>query len=393
MGMETKGPAVGPAVRVVLAPDSFKESMTAAQATEAMAAGVLAADPGATCVRIPMSDGGEGFAEAIGTALGAERVPVAVRDARGRAAQATLMRSGDLAVIDVASAVGLAMVEPTGRDVMHSDSRGVGDLVRAALDGGARRLIIGLGGSATNDGGAGMLVALGAVLTDADGRELPPTPEGLRRLARIDLSGLDPRLARLQVQAACDVTNPLLGELGASAVFGPQKGASEVLVRELDAILSGFVRLSPEPVRSLAAAPGAGAAGGLGWALMGYLGALTRPGVELLAETVDLPAAVAGASLVLTGEGSVDAQTLSGKTVAGVAGICAGAGVPCIVFAGRLGPGSEVLLGRGVTALLPILPEPADLPVALREGPRNLHRATTAAMRIFLAGRASGSSA
>lgn len=373
-------------LKIVLAPDSFKESMSAVEAAAAMAAGVRSVLPYAECLEIPMSDGGEGFAAAIGTALDAEPVTVAVTDARGRKATATLMRAGDLGVIDVASAVGLAMVAPDDRDVLASDSRGVGDLVRAALDTGARRLVVGLGGSATNDGGAGMLAALGARLLDAEDRPLSPDPAGLLRLARIDLSGMDPRLGDVRIEAACDVANPLLGPAGASAVFGPQKGASPAEVRELDAILTTLVRLAPDHARELASAPGAGAAGGLGWALMAFLGAGTRPGIELVAETVGLSAAVAGASLVLTGEGSVDTQTLSGKTAAGVARIAGDAGVPCVVLAGRVGPGAEGLLDHGATALVPILTEVTDLATALREGPRNLTRASETVVRIFLAG-------
>ncbi len=387
MGSETVDPGGAARLRVVLAPDSFKESMTAARAADAMAAGVLAADPDADCVRIPMSDGGEGFADAIGTALAAERHRVRVTDARGGSTTATLVRSGDLAVIDVASAVGLALVAPRDRDVMAADSRGVGELIRAALDSGARRLVVGLGGSATNDGGAGMLQALGARLLDRDDRPVSPTPAGLRRLARVDLAGLDPRLEQVGIEAACDVTNPLLGPNGASAVFGPQKGATPEQVAELDRILEGMVRLSPPRAHDLATAPGAGAAGGLGWALMSFLGANTRPGVDLLAGTVGLAGAIRGASLVLTGEGSVDAQTLAGKTIAGVAGLAATAHVPCVVLAGRVGPGAEVLLDRGVTALLPILPEVTDLPTALRDGPANLEHAAAAVVRIFRAGR------
>lgn len=375
-----------PPLTVVLAPDSFKESMTAVRAADAMAAGVLAAAPDAVCIRVPMSDGGEGFAEAIGTALRADRSTVRITDALGRAATATLVHLGDLAVIDVASAAGLDMIAPADRDIMASDSRGVGDLVRAALDTGARRLVVGLGGSATDDGGAGMLSSLGARFLDVDGGPLPPTPAGLRRLDRLDLSGLDPRLADLEVEAACDVTNPLLGEHGASATFGPQKGASPDQVTELDGLLERLVAVSPTAARELAVRPGAGAAGGLGWALMAFLGATTRPGVGLLAETVGLERAVAGASLVLTGEGAVDAQTLSGKTAASVARIAARAGVPCVVLAGRVAPGAEALLDHGVTALMPILPGVTDLAAALRDGPANLEQASATVVRIYRAG-------
>lgn len=371
---------------VVLAPDSFKESMTATVAAAAMAAGVRSALPDADCREVPMSDGGEGFAEAIGTALGADRLEVRTHDARHRPISAAIVLSGDLAVLDVASAVGLELLAPPDRDVMASDSRGIGELVGAALEAGARRLVVGLGGSATNDGGAGMLVALGARLLDGDGRPVDPTPQGLARLARLDLSGLDPRLRTVRVEAACDVTNPLLGPQGASAVFGPQKGATPEQVESLDRILSRLVACSPSETHPVARAPGAGAAGGLGWALMAFLGAVPRPGVELLAETVGLARLVATADLVLTGEGSVDAQTLAGKTVAGVAGIAAAAEVPCVALAGRIGAGAEELLGHGVSALVPIVPEVGDLATALQNGPENLRRASASVLRIFCAG-------
>lgn len=373
-------------VRVVLAPDSFKESMSAVEAAAAMVRGVRAAAPRTECTAVPMSDGGEGFAAAVGTALGADPLEATVSGARGRPVHATLWRAGDLAVLDVASAIGLALVPPADRNVMASDSRGVGELLLAALDAGTRRLVVGLGGSATVDGGAGMLVALGARLLDADGRTVPPTPEGLTHLDRVDLAGLDRRLADVRVQVACDVTNPLLGPAGASAVYGPQKGATPAQVAQLERVLNRVVDGSAPAARRLAQAPGAGAAGGLGWALMAFLGAAHRPGVELLAETTGLAAAVAEADLVLTGEGAVDAQTLSGKTVAGVARIAADAGVPCVVLAGRVGSDADPLLAHGVTALVPILPETMDLPTALRQGPVNLERAAATVLRVFLAG-------
>lgn len=378
--------ATARSMRVVLAPDSFKESMSAVEATAAMVRGVRAVAPRTECVAVPMSDGGEGFAAAVGTALGAEPLEATVSDARGRPVRATLWHTGDLTVLDVASAIGLALVPSAERNVMASDSRGVGELLLAALDAGSRRLVVGLGGSATVDGGAGMLVALGGRLLDTNGRRVPPTPDGLAQLDRIDLSGLDPRLARVQVQAACDVTNPLLGPAGASAVYGPQKGATPAQVEQLEGVLTRLVDSCPPAARRLAQSPGAGAAGGLGWALMAFLGAAHRPGVELLADTTGLAAAVADADLVLTGEGSVDAQTSSGKTVAGVARIAAGAGVPCVVLAGRIASDSDPLLAQGVTALVPIVPEAMDLPTALRHGAVNLERAAATVLRVFLAG-------
>ncbi|MGC5629853.1 glycerate kinase [Georgenia sp. Z1344] len=373
---------------VIVAPDSFKESIDAADAAAAMAAGIRDAVPDAEVRELPMSDGGEGFTESVAAALGARTIDVPVRDALGREATGQVAIAGRRAVLEVATAVGLGMIDPGERDIMGADSTGVGELVRAALDEGAGEIVVGLGGSATNDAGAGMLRVLGARFLDEAGAEIGTTPRELARLAEIDLSGLDPRLADVQVQAACDVSNPLLGEAGASAVFGPQKGATPELVAELDEILARVARVAGhEGEGGAAGVPGAGAAGGLGYALIGFLGATMRPGVELVVDTVGLEAAVAGADLVLTGEGSVDAQTLSGKTPAGVAAVAARAGVPCVVLAGRVADDASVLLEHGVTALVPIVPGVTDLPTALAEGGANIRRASATVTRIFAAGR------
>ncbi|MGC5617584.1 glycerate kinase [Georgenia sp. Z1491] len=378
---------------VILAPDSFKESIDAADAAAAMAAGVRDAVPDAEVRELPVSDGGEGFTESVAVALGARTLEVPVRDALGREATGQVAVAGRRAVLEVASAVGLGMIASDERDVMGADSTGVGELIRAALDEGADEIVVGLGGSATNDAGAGMLRVLGARFLDASGAEIGTTPRELAHLAEIDVSGLDPRMAGVEVQAACDVSNPLLGESGASAVFGPQKGATPELVTELDAILARVAEVAGHDGDGGAAhEPGAGAAGGLGYALIGFLGARMRPGVELVVETVGLEEAVAGADLVLTGEGSVDAQTLSGKTPAGVAAVAARAGVPCVVLAGRVADDAAVLLDHGVTALVPIVPGVTDLPTALAEGGANLRRAASTVTRIFAAGRSGSAS-
>ncbi len=369
-------------MKVVLAPDSFKESMSAAEAAAAMARGVRAVLPDAECVEVPMADGGEGTAAALVAALGGEWRTVAATDALGRPIEASYGLGADLAVIEVAAAVGIGLVAPADRDVLASSSSGVADLVRDALDAGATRLIVGLGGSATTDGGAGLLAGLGARWLDADGRELPPTPVGLADLDRVDLSGLDPRVAEVSMDLACDVTNPLLGPQGSAAVFGPQKGATPEQVPVLDATLvrvaDALVAAGLPDVRDL---PGSGAAGGLGAAFLA-LGARMRRGVEVVAEAAHLDDAVAGADLVLTGEGSLDRQTLSGKTPAGVAEVAARAGVPVVAFAGRLGEGSDELVGRGFAAVVPITTGPCDLATALADGPANLERAVATALRL-----------
>lgn len=369
-------------MKVVLAPDSFKESMSAAQAVAAMARGVRTVLPDAECVEVPMADGGEGTADALVAALGGQWRTVASTDALGRPIEAAYGLSGGLAVVEVAAAVGIGLVAPAERDVARSSSLGVADLIRDALGAGATRLVVGLGGSATTDGGAGLLAGLGVRWLDADGNALSPTPAGLAALDHADVSGLDPRLAAVAIELASDVTNPLLGTEGAAAVFGPQKGATPGQVPVLDATLAriadALVAAGLPDVRDL---PGSGAAGGLGAAFLA-LGARMRRGVEVVAEAAHLEEAVAGADLVLTGEGSLDRQTLSGKTPAGVADVAARHGVPVIAFAGRLGEGSEELLGRGFAAVVSITTGPCDLATALAQGPANLERAVAMALRL-----------
>jgi len=372
-------------MRIVIAPDSFKESMTAPEAAAAMARGVLRADPEAECLIMPMADGGEGTTEALVAALGAQPRHVTALDPLGRPVKAAYGLTADgLAVMEVAAAIGIGLVQPAERDVMRSDSRGVAALLRHALESGATRVLVGLGGSATTDGGAGMLAGLGARLLDASGLEVPPNPAGLARLARVDVSGLDRRLSGLRIDVACDVTNPLLGAAGSAAVFGPQKGASPAQVPLLDAALArladAIVAAGLPDTRNL---PGAGAAGGLGMAFLA-LGGVLRPGVEVVAEATGLEPAIAGADLVLTGEGALDAQTAAGKTPAGVLAVASRHGVPVIAFAGRLGidPGS-----LGFAACVPIVAESVELETALREGPANLERAVAAAVGSWLRDR------
>ncbi|NDR53938.1 glycerate kinase [Actinomyces sp. 565] len=360
-------------MKFALAPDSFKENMTALQAAQAMARGVLDVHPDAETVMVPMSDGGEGFVDAVTAAWGAEPVEVPTVDALGRPLRAAYGLDGDRAVMDVASCAGLELIAPADRDVLHSNTAGLGVLIGDAVGRGARRIILGIGGSATNDAGLGMLTALGARLLGEHGEEISPYPDQFDRIVEIDTSGMLPQLAQTRFQVACDVTNPLTGADGATAVFGPQKGVSEELVPILDSALAHVARLSGHEPE--AATPGAGAAGGLGFALRAFLGAELEPGVELVAQAVGLADAVVGADLVLTGEGSVDAQTLAGKTPAGVARLAAEAGVPCVVFAGRIKAGAENLLSHGVKDLVKVGPPDEPLEQALRHGQENLRRA------------------
>lgn len=364
---------------VVLAPDSFKESMSAVTAAAALARGIHTVDADVECRMAPMADGGEGTAATLVAALGGSLVRVASTDALGRRLDAVIGHIPEhrLAIVEVAAACGLALIDPAARDIWRSSSHGVGALVTAALDRGARHLIVGLGGTATNDAGAGMLQALGARLRGSEEVDLSPGPAALADLATIDLSDLDARLATVRIDLACDVDNPLVGPQGASATFGPQKGATPRDVPRLDAALTRWADVveaaTGRRVRDL---PGAGAAGGLAAAFLAVTDAQVRSGIDVVADAVALDDLLAGADWVFTGEGRVDAQTLHGKVVAGVARRAARHGVPVVAFAGRvdLPPGTQ-LPGLQVVA---ITPPGTPLPQALAEGEHNLEAAAAA---------------
>lgn len=374
-------------VKIVIAPDSFKESLSAPEAAQAIAAGVRRAAPGAQIACVPMADGGEGTVQAVLAATGGQHRETEVRGALGGTRLAGWGWLGDgTAVIEMAEAAGLALTPPSERDPMRASSYGVGQLIAAALDAGATRIILGLGGSATNDGGAGMLAALGLRLLDAQGSELPGGGAALARLARIDASGFDTRLKQTRIEVACDVDNPLCGPLGASHIFGPQKGATPEQVRELDRCLAHYAdicaRHLPHDMRET---PGAGAAGGLGYAALAFLGASLRPGVEIVAELGGLEQAMAGAALAFTGEGRMDAQTLHGKTPMGVARIAHRAGVPVVALAGSLGEGYEALHEAGITAAFSLASGPMTLQQAVAQAPALLAQRACDATRLWLA--------
>ena len=372
-------------MKIVCAPDSFKESMSAAQAAAALAEGVRRVAPDAECAEIPMADGGEGFTESLADALGLSAVEAPVLDAYGRPALARFALADGLAVMECAQAIGLGMVPPERRRIREASTFGVGQMILAALDGGAREFLFGIGGSATNDGGAGMLRALGVRFLDAEGRELDGSPASLARLDSIDASGLDPRAAAATFKIACDVDNPLLGPRGSSAVYGPQKGASPEDVAFLDGTLERLARTAGH-LDSFAAAPGAGAAGGLGYAFSAFLGGELQSGADLVVEAVGLAEAVKGADFVFTGEGAMDRQTLMGKTLSGVAR--AAAGVPIVAFAGRLGEGVEELYSHGFVGLVPIVAGVTTLEEALAGGREALADAAERTVRLLLAGAA-----
>jgi glycerate kinase len=360
--------------------------MTASQAVAAMRDGIRSALPDARCLGVPMADGGEGTVDAVVDALGGDLVTEVVQDPLGRPVPAAYgyVAGRRLAVIEMAAASGLELVAPPDRDVLRASTFGVGQLITSALDHGATELLIGIGGSATNDGGAGMLTALGVAFTDADGAALPPGGAALARLGHIDISRLDPRLADVHVRIASDVTAPLLGTSGASAVFGPQKGATPSDVATLESALTRLVEVTQKVLgRARPDRPGAGAAGGLGFGLMEFLAAECDPGVELIAQTVGLEQALTGADWVFTGEGSVDAQTMLGKTPFGVARLAARTGTKVAIFGGRIAPDADVLLANGVDKLVAITEPGTPLDQALRDGPTALARAAAEVCRTL----------
>ncbi|MEH0108660.1 glycerate kinase [Tersicoccus sp. MR15.9] len=325
-------------LRVVVASDKFKGSATAAEVGDALAAGIRSVRADAVVDVVPVADGGEGTLDAA-LASGFVRYETAVHGPTGESLTAAFGMRSDEALVELATASGLDLLPGGVPAPLRATSRGTGDLIRAALDAGARRLVLAVGGSACTDGGAGLLAALGARLLDAAGEDLPDGGGALDRLDRVDLSGLDPRLADVDVVLASDVDNPLLGARGAAAVFGPQKGASPADVRHLDAALARFAHLLGDalgPSRAHAEdASGAGAAGGVGFAVLAALGAHRAVGVDVVLDLVGLPDRIAGADLVITGEGSLDEQSLHGKTPIGVLAAAGRAGVPVLAVAGR----------------------------------------------------------
>ena len=365
-------------MKLVIAPDSFKESLSARAVAEAIAAGWARVYPDAELLLCPMADGGEGTVDALLSASDGKLQQTRVSGPLGDPVEAHWgLLPNAQAIIEMAEASGLHRVEPGRRDVLAASSHGTGELIRAALDAGVRRIVLGLGGSATNDGGAGLLAALGVRFLDREGQELPLGGAALARLSQIDLTGLDTRLAQVEVMVAADVDNPLCGPRGASAVFGPQKGASPEQVAQLDEALGHYADVMAATLgEDLRDFPGVGAAGGLGFAARAVLRAGFWPGVELVAELSGLVEAMQGADLVITGEGRLDGQSLHGKTPVGVARLARTAGVPVIALAGSLGEGYQRLYAEGIGAAFSLAPGPLSLEQAMAEaGPELSARA------------------
>jgi glycerate kinase len=346
-------------MKIVIAPDSFKESLSALEVANAVEKGFREVFPEAEYVKVPMADGGEGTVQSLVDATGGCIVETEVTGPLGERVSAFfgMLGDGKTAAIEMAAASGLHLVPREKRNPLVTTTRGTGELILAALDEGAEHIIIGIGGSATNDGGAGMIQALGGRLLDRYGQEIGPGGGSLSELADVDLSGLDERLKRVKIEVACDVDNPLTGPKGASAIFGPQKGASPEMVAVLDQNLQHYAtvieRVLGKQVKDI---PGAGAAGGLGAGLLAFLNAELKRGVDIILETVKFAEKIQGAALVITGEGRIDGQTIFGKTPVGVAKTAKRYGIPVIAIAGSVSDDSDVVLNHGIDALYSIVP-------------------------------------
>ncbi|NRP27419.1 Glycerate kinase [Marinobacterium sp. xm-d-420] len=368
-------------MKLVIAPDSFKESLDAEGVAHAIAKGIEStlADVDIHCV--PVADGGEGTTEALIAATYGQQHTAEVTGPLGQPLNAIWGVLGHqegvplTAVVETAAASGLDKILPEQRDALTASTYGTGELILKALDQGARRIIMGLGGSATNDGGTGLLRALGAKFLDAAGQELAEGGAALAHLDCVDLTGFDPRLAETEFLVACDVDNPLLGERGASAIFGPQKGATPEQVQQLDDALARLADVSADLLgKDLRDRAGAGAAGGLGYALVQFLDARLAPGIDLVLEAVDFHKTLKGADLVITGEGRMDGQSLSGKTPVGVARWAKQHDLPVIALCGSIGEGAEGVHDVGIDALFSVVPGVCSLEEALANGAENLER-------------------
>ncbi|QNE01938.1 glycerate kinase [Vibrio vulnificus] len=362
-------------MKIIIAPDSYKESLTAMDVAIAIEKGFKQVLPDAQYVKLPMADGGEGTVQSMVDATGGTIIEHTVSGPLGQPVCGFFgfLGEGKTAVIEMAAASGLHLVTPDQRNPLITTTFGTGELIKAALDHGVEHIIVGIGGSATNDGGIGMAQALGIKLLDAQGNALGHGGGELAKLATIDCSQLDPRLAQVRLEVACDVDNPLCGVKGASAVFGPQKGATPEMVTILDENLAHYAAIIKQQlgadVRDMA---GAGAAGGMGAALLGLLNAELRPGIEIVMDAVRLDEIVADADLVITGEGRIDSQTIHGKTPIGVARTAKKHGLPVIGIAGCLSADCGVVHEHGLDAVFAVVNRSVDLPTALAEAAENV---------------------
>ncbi|SMB87744.1 glycerate kinase [Pasteurella testudinis DSM 23072] len=373
-------------MKIVIAPDSFKESLTALEAADAIETGFKKVFPHATYVKVPMADGGEGTVQSLVDATGGKLLNVEVTAPLGNKTTAFFGLSGDgkTAIIEMAAASGLHLVVSAKRNPLLTTSYGTGELIKAALDQGVEKIILGIGGSATNDGGMGMLQALGVAFRDKQQQPLGYGGAELDRLAELDLSALDPRLRQIELEVACDVDNPLCGEQGASATFGPQKGATAAMVQQLDQALAHFAAVARQQLGiNIADTAGAGAAGGMGGGLLLLPKVALRPGVQIVVDAVNLAQQVQDADLVITGEGRIDGQTVHGKTPIGVSKTAKRFNKPVIAISGCLRDDYEAVYQHGIDAVFPIITQLGTLEETLANGRKNLISSAQNIARIY----------
>ncbi|MDF2634629.1 MAG: glycerate kinase [Pelosinus sp.] len=373
-------------MRIVVAPDSFKGSASAVAVANAMEEGILSVFPDAEVIKVPIADGGEGTIEALIVATGGQIITEHVLGPLGNPLEAHwgILGDGETAVIEMAAASGLPLVPPEKRNPCITTTYGTGELIKAALDRGIRKLIIGIGGSATNDGGMGMACALGVKFLDAVGNSLPSGGLALQQLVTIDVSQIDARLAETTIVVACDVDNPLCGPRGASAVYGPQKGATIEMIAELDAALAKFAAIAKKATgKDVAEYPGAGAAGGLGAGLLLFTNAQLLPGVDIILEAVHFSDIAKEASFIITGEGCTDFQTACGKAPVGVARIAEQYHVPTFCLSGSLGKQYEEVYPCGISGVMNIIPSPMNLSDCMNNAPELIQAAAGRLCRII----------
>ncbi len=379
-------------MKIVVAPNAFKGSMTARDAAAAMADGIRRVLPDAQIEEVPVADGGDGLVDVALDALQGERCRLLATGPRFDLVEAEFCHVPEqsFAALEMALASGLALLPEDMRDPLQTTTLGTGELILAALDLGVRKIGIGIGGSATCDGGIGAATTLGVRFLDAAGRPVSPVGGALQDIAHIDMSGLDPRINDVVIEAVCDVNNPLVGEQGAARVYGPQKGAGPQQVEQLESGLINLARVIKNALGlDVCDLPGGGAAGGLGAGLYAFLGAVLRPGMDVVLDLVDLDTKLEGADLVLTGEGQIDFQTAFGKAPAGVALRAKKQKIPCVVVAGSVGEKLGELHEQGVDAVFSLCAGPMSLQEAMQQAEHSISRATEQVLRCFLAGRRS----
>ena len=372
-------------MRFVLAPDSFKESMTAKEVCIAMEKGIKKVFKDATCIHVPMADGGEGTLQSLIDATNGTIYEKEVTGPLGNKVKGKfgVLGTENVAIIEMAQASGIQLVPMNKRNPLITTTYGTGELIKEALNKGVKKIIIGLGGSATNDGGAGMLQALGVKFLNDEGNELLFGGESLKDLKNIDISEMDKRIFNVNIEVACDVKNPLIGENGATKVFAKQKGASEKDIDILENSLKNYSEVVLKALGKNINVEGAGAAGGLGAALLGFCNAKLLKGIDIVIKYSLLKEKIKDADYVFTGEGSIDFQTKFGKTPIGVASLAKSFNIPVIALAGRVGEGTSELYNLGITSIFGILKEATTLEEALKKGPENIEKTTENICRLL----------